>query len=205
MLDQNITTLLSTVVGGLLAITGGFLATSFSQRMAEQAEKRKVVREKLEELYTLSNNIQEWVKVQVLRACDIEEVTLHRKVPRWFFDAVRTEPDCPIERMEIIASLYLPSLVATFTAYRKSVLAVQHLESEMRNSMYKKSSLEAHCTTYLVKDPDIQERIENGNNIVVEFVVQLLTNFEESQESLLATLQHIAAKASRKVHDGCTY
>jgi hypothetical protein len=195
VLDQNITTLLSTVVGGLLAITGGFLATIFSQRLAEKAERRKVTCERMEELYRLSSQVKEWVKVQVLRACEIEEVTLHRKVPRWFFDAVRTQPDCPIERMEIIASLYLPSIGTIFASYRRSVLAVQHLETEMRNSMYEKSSLEAHCIANLVKDPDIQERIDNGNNIVVEFAVQLLTDFEASQERLLATLSQLAAKS----------
>src|SRR6266478_4573987 len=98
MLDQSITTILSTLLGGVLAITGGFLATSFSQRMAEKAEGRKLARERIEELYTLSTQMKKWVTVQILRACKVEEVTLHRKAPGWFFDVVSTEEDCPIDK-----------------------------------------------------------------------------------------------------------
>ncbi len=195
VLDQNITTLLSTVVGGLLAITGGFLATSFSQRMAGKAEKRKLTRERIEELYTLSNQVKEWVKVQLLRACDVEEIKLHRKTPGWFFDAVKTEPDCQIEKMEMLVYLYLPSLVKPFAPYRTSVLAIQQLETGMRNDQYSKYGLEAHCDVWLIRTPDIENRIENKTDIVIEFIVQVLNAFEKRQEQLHVSLQEIAAKS----------
>jgi hypothetical protein len=195
VLDQNITTLLSTVVGGLLAITGGFLATSFSQRMAGKAEKRKLTRERVEELYALANQVKEWVKVQLLRACDVEEIKLHRKTPGWFFDAVKTEPDCPIEKMEMLVYLYLPSLVKPFALYRTSVLAIQQLETDMRNHQYSKYALEAHCDVCLIRTPDVEDRIENKADIVIEFIVQALHSFERNQEQLRVAFQQVAAKS----------
>lgn len=194
MIDQNITTLLSTVIGGLLAITGGFLATTFSQRMADKAEKHKLTRARIEELYTLSNQVKEWVKVQLLRACDVEEIKLHRKVPGWFFDAVKTELDCPIEKIEMLVCLYLPSLVKPFELYRASVLAIQQLETDMRNHQYSKYALEAHCDVCLIRTPEVEDRIKNKTDIVMEYIVQVLHTFEEHQEHLHATLQQIATK-----------
>ncbi len=79
ILDQNVTTILSTLLGGMLAIAGGFLATGFSQRAAEKTEKRKIAREKTEELYLLSNQVQEWINVQALRACENMRV-IHKEL-----------------------------------------------------------------------------------------------------------------------------
>lgn len=194
-LDQNITTLLSTVVGGLLAITGGFLATDFSQRMAEKAEKHKLTHERIEELYTLSNQVQEWVKVQILRACDVEGTKLHRKAPGWFFDVVKTEPNCPIEKMEMLICLYLPSLVKPFALYRTSVLTIQQLETDMRNHQYSKYMLEAHCDARLIRTPDIADQVENKTDVVIEFIVQILKSFEQNQEQLRVAFQQVAAKS----------
>lgn len=194
-LDQNMMTLISTVVGGLLAITGGFLAARFSQRIAEKAEKRKLTRERIEELYTLSSQAKEWMRVQLLRACEVEGITLHRRAPDWFFDVVNTEPDCPIEKMEMLISLYLPSLAKTFAAYRTNILIIQHLETEMRNSRHSKRSLEDYSKATLVRTPDIDYRLESETDVVVEFIVQALDNFEQSQEQLRSALQQIAVKS----------
>lgn len=195
VLDQNITTLLSTVLGGILAITGGFLATSFSQHMTEKAQKRQLTCQRIEELYGLSDQVKEWVKVQLLRACEVAEMELHRDVPGWFFDAVKTEPACPIERIEMLAYLYLPSLAKPFAEYRVSVLAIQRLEVAMRNSYYSKHELKAHCEKCLVRDPDVEERLKTETHVVIEFVVQVLDNFEKSQEQLRVALQQVAAKS----------
>ncbi|GHO49226.1 hypothetical protein [Ktedonospora formicarum] len=195
ILDPNLMALISTVVGGLLAITGGFLATSFSQRITEKAEKRKQTRERVEELYILSTQIKEWAKVQLLRACEVGEFTLQLKAPGWFFDAVKTEPDCPIEKMEMLVYLYLPSLIRPFETYHTRVLAIQHLETEMRNSVYSKHALEAHCNAALVRTTDIEERLAKDTNAVVEFIVQVLDNFEQSQQELRVALQQIAEKS----------
>ena len=177
LLDQSITTILSTLLGGVLAITGGFLATSFSQRMAEKAEGRKLARERIEELYTFSTQMKKWVTVQILRACEVEEVTLHRKTPGWFFDVVNTEEECPIDKMEMLINLYLPSMKSTFAVYRQSVLAIQQLEAELRNNSYTKYSLEIYCKTTLVIPPERNEFIKTNSDIVVELIVALLSTF----------------------------
>jgi hypothetical protein len=52
------TAIFTTLMGGMLAVMGGFLATYLSQYLAGKTEKRKLVREKIEELYTLSIEIK---------------------------------------------------------------------------------------------------------------------------------------------------
>ena len=51
MLDQNITVLLSTLLGGVLTTIGGFIAVYYTQRTTKSIEERKHHREKVEELY----------------------------------------------------------------------------------------------------------------------------------------------------------
>jgi len=60
MTEQVATTLLGTILGGVLAIAGGFVASVFSQRLARDEEKRTVIREKSEKIYQLANELAEW-------------------------------------------------------------------------------------------------------------------------------------------------
>ncbi len=64
MSEQVATTLLGTVLGGVLAIVGGFVASLFSQRLARDEEKRTVIREKSEEIYKLANQAADWSSEQ---------------------------------------------------------------------------------------------------------------------------------------------
>lgn len=194
MLDQSVTAILSTLLGGVLAITGGFLATTFSQRMMEKAEKRKLVRERVEEAYILSYQIKEYVTVQLLRACKVAEVTLHHNVPGWFFDTVDMETACSIEKMKMIIDLYLPDSKKPFLPYQKSVLAVQQVEINLRNRYYTKYSLEKYCKEKLVVTPEMKKRIEDSGDVVVEFVILLLSEFEENQTKLQASLQTMVTR-----------
>jgi hypothetical protein len=60
MTEQVVTTLLGTILGGVLAIVGGFVASLFSQRLARDEEKRTVIREKSEKIYKLANHAADW-------------------------------------------------------------------------------------------------------------------------------------------------
>jgi hypothetical protein len=195
-LDQNITVLLSTVVGGLLAIIGGFFATTLSQRMAEKAEKRKLTHEKTEELYMLAKQMQKWVKSQLLRACVVEEVKLHyKKAPVWMYDKVNTEESCPLEKMEMLVGLYLPILKKTFSSYYSSVFAIQRLDTELQNSHFDRRSLEEYCKTNLETDTtvNIVEELQKTNaDKVVQFLVDLAARFEVANDTLQEALEKLA-------------
>jgi hypothetical protein len=65
MMSDQIVPLIAALIGGIFAIVGGFLATYFQQRVARDAEKRKVIREKVEEIYNFTNQINDWTLEQV--------------------------------------------------------------------------------------------------------------------------------------------
>jgi hypothetical protein len=61
MSNQELTTLLSTVLGGVLAIIVGFSASYFIQVIHRREERRRRAFEKLEEIFDLSIKINELI------------------------------------------------------------------------------------------------------------------------------------------------
>jgi len=51
MLDQNTTTLLAALLGGLLTIVGGFIANYYIQSSSDRIQKKKEIRNLLEQIY----------------------------------------------------------------------------------------------------------------------------------------------------------
>ena len=84
MLNQNITTLLSALLGGMLTILGGFIANYYIQKSTKRAEKRKETREILEnisqnllaasEIYNHTNSF--------LRAGKVNEINIHENTTK---------------------------------------------------------------------------------------------------------------------------
>lgn len=54
-LDSN---LISTIVGAALTILGGFLATLYLQKRANKVDRKKLMLEKIEKIYDLSNQLE---------------------------------------------------------------------------------------------------------------------------------------------------
>ena len=70
MLDQNVITLLATVLG----LIGGIVATYSAQMLNNGAERRRLVREKCEEVYVLADQVKRWADNENLKSwCDYYE------------------------------------------------------------------------------------------------------------------------------------
>ena len=52
MLDQNITTIISTLVGGLLTIAGSIVANFYIQKNATKSQRRKDIKGSIEKIYS---------------------------------------------------------------------------------------------------------------------------------------------------------
>jgi hypothetical protein len=88
--------LLSVIIGGLLTVLGGIVTNYFTQSSSRKVEKRKVYREQLEQIYESSSQVMKWIEWhQILdnRSKDEDQA-----------------PPCPIDKVVMIARLYLPSL-----------------------------------------------------------------------------------------------
>lgn len=89
--------LIATLIGGALAIIGGYVSNYLLQSRSRQAERRKVIHEKLEELYVLTIQVDDWLQHRY-RQC-ISKVALQ--------DVVDNNP---ITRLVMLVKLYEPSL-----------------------------------------------------------------------------------------------
>lgn len=74
MIPVDLGSIILLVLGSVLTLSGGLAATYFSQYIAGRAEKKKVVREKLEEIYILINQIKFWSQMQLLEICKLREL-----------------------------------------------------------------------------------------------------------------------------------
>jgi hypothetical protein len=117
------------IIGAALSIAGGFFASYINQRMTSITEKRKIVREKIEETYLLSNQVKIWFQIQLQRICEkdgIEETFAN--LPFWFLDSSTKEPECPIDRIEMLVGLYIPSLKKYSDYCRNCILKMQNTQ-----------------------------------------------------------------------------
>ncbi len=65
MPDQNTATILAAIVGGILTIMGGFLATYFAQKLAKRSQNQKIFVDKAEELYVLINRLVDFAHINI--------------------------------------------------------------------------------------------------------------------------------------------
>jgi hypothetical protein len=87
--------LLPVIVGGLIAIGGGFASAVFLHRRHTKAEKRKLRAEKLEEFVTALYEHKHWLdKIRNIRVSGAPEI----------------EPPTPFAKVQAICSIYFPQL-----------------------------------------------------------------------------------------------
>ena len=109
LIDKEYIPILSVLAGGLLAVVGGFVANYLLQAASRRAEKRRLVREKLEEAYLLSFGVMDSLQNQMKRVVERDDN----------FAAV----DCPIHRVSMLVKLYEPRLSNVVSDYSNNVEA----------------------------------------------------------------------------------
>jgi hypothetical protein len=61
--------LISTVIGGFLAVVGGFVSNFVLRGINERNEKRSFLRQQLEQIFLLSNQLVDWVGKEYTAVC----------------------------------------------------------------------------------------------------------------------------------------
>lgn len=164
MLNQNVTPILPTLVGGVLAIVGGFLATYFSQKLASKTENRKMFASKIEEIYILSDQINESLLVQMYHEYHDLKVNLKGNNSELLspLDTIqKIKRIC--ERTEMLIRLYAPSLIDDFETYKNFVEEFQITISKFnRMDEKEKSKQMSELLDLLIKyKREFQSSIEN--------------------------------------------
>ena len=168
MIGQEIITIVVAVitVGGTLG--GIFLGSHIS--------KRKIVSEKIEEIYTLSTQIQNWFDVQLWHIQKIAAIETPfdeapNKAPFWYVDDSFEEPACPIGRLVSLVNLHVPSLKNEIEFYRSMVLRMQSIQHAMKKEGVNKiveTLMEELYASYLYNFALIQYMKEKRINTKVQ-------------------------------------
>ncbi len=121
-MDQ--TAILTTLLGGMLAIVGGFLGTYFTQIITSKTETKKFAREKTEELYSLINDLddrasQQFVKIGILVQTDGE----YDKIVECSGELLR-EGNTYANKIEMISNLYIKSMKDDAKNYADKVRSI---------------------------------------------------------------------------------
>jgi hypothetical protein len=118
MLDQNVTTLLSTLLGGILTIAGGFIATYYTLRKNSALERKKDLRGAIENIYG------ELHKLDVLShhlTFAVENPVLYTREDYSIFQE-------SMGKIDFLISLYIPELISEYRVYISVVnSAIQRL------------------------------------------------------------------------------
>ena len=107
-MDQTV--VFTTLIGGTLAIVGGFLATWYTQFINNRAEKTKIIREKIEEIYLLINEIEDNIVSSILelkKHIDTDDM----KALDTLKDELLLNVMTYNKRIQMIANIYLKGIV----------------------------------------------------------------------------------------------
>lgn len=135
MLDQNVTTLIATLIGGSLSLLGVFLANYYTQSTSKKADKQKGIRNMIESIYrelqsmedaydTLLELQKEYFKDKTgplyenydAYSAQKEQITFERNVTN-----VATQMKGGIKKMDLLVTLYLSPLLDNFKKYRNKI------------------------------------------------------------------------------------
>ncbi len=135
MLDQNTTTLLSTLLGGLLTSMGGFLANFYAQSNLRKTDKQKAIRNMLEQIYREMKIIEvtcfeldkfserAWIEAEASRLEEIDAdaaASISRGITNSIEEKKRKINDS-LSKIELLVTLYLPPLFDNFTEYQAKI------------------------------------------------------------------------------------
>jgi len=101
------TVIITTIIGGMLATIGGFLATYLTQFMANRTEKQKLTREKSEELYSLINEIEDKIHLSAIEISYSSKDDNRAVAARIATVKLFTEVASYVNKIEMIANLHI--------------------------------------------------------------------------------------------------
>jgi hypothetical protein len=126
-LDQGLVSIIINIV----SVAGALIAVWIGSRLGRSNDKRKRVRESLEEIYKLSNQVNIWIQVNLRYFYkEIAKGDYHRpSMPPEYVVEYTKVPECPIDQLVMLISFDAPSLAKHLPEY-------SFIVSEMREVRY---------------------------------------------------------------------
>jgi hypothetical protein len=141
MLDQGVVSIITTIVAVTGAISGTMLGVILTHRAARKVDKSKVTREKIEELYILTNQIKIWYHEQIadLLKNNLINYQFEEDV-FWILEQstlkdFHKSPYFPINKVTMLINLYAPSLREIYLIYHLSIVNMQLIQQAVTKNV----------------------------------------------------------------------
>lgn len=141
-LDFNAVILL--ILGSVLTLVGGFASTYFSQFVSAKAEKRKIVREKIEEIYTLIDQVDLWLRTENQELAKF--LLADKDKPFTLSELEKYQPT--LARIKTLVRFYAPSLSKEADEYFGNLKFIRQTHLLMNESKNKKKETEEFMRAY---------------------------------------------------------
>lgn len=120
-MDQNISTLLAALIGGLLTIAGGLVANYYLYSRTTKLERRKEIRQVVEEIYTRITDIEVSIRTVYIDRSSINNEYAKISNSR--------------NRILTLTHLYLPSYEKEYNKFNNSVNEVREIFINYRDDL----------------------------------------------------------------------
>jgi hypothetical protein len=189
MLNQGVVS----IIVAIIAIVGTLIATGVGNFLGRRTERKNEIRKSLEELFTLLDQINIWVQVNLRYLYrEVQQIDYHRpNIPPEYVEDYIKLPDCPLERLEMLISFDAPSLMKYLPEYTFIVF-------ELRKVRY---IYETHKTistlNYYFRGIFSNEYEKMGRkevNTKEEFLQYVTSKFPELHNHLRTDLSKLAQK-----------
>src|SRR5713101_2777074 len=187
MLDQGIVTVITNIV----SVAGALTAVWIGSRFGRSNDRRKKIRDSLEEIYKISNQVNIWIQVS-LRYLYKEigkEDRYNVVIPPEYVEEYTKVPECPIDRLEMLISFDAPVLTKHLPEYLFIV-------SEMREVRYiydthkSKDTLDYYF--YGITFDEYEKMSGKQVNSIEEFLRYVSSKFPKLHDELLTSLNELA-------------
>jgi len=188
-LDQGLVSIIINIV----SVAGALIAVWIGSRVGRSSDKRKRVRESLEEIYMLSNQVNIWLHVN-LRYLYKElnkEDRYNVVIPPEYVEQYAKIPECPIDRLEMLVSFDAPLLKKYLPEYLfivSEVREVRHIYDINKS----KDTLNYHFLGVVFSEYEKMSGKEV--NSMDEFLQYVSSKFPKLHEELRTALNNFAQK-----------
>ncbi len=163
MPDQNLTALLSALIGGALTIIGGFTANYYTQNSQEKKDKRKEIHDILESIYRKSLEIENTYSLIATEIHYQEDENSATKVREILEKYSISSTITAMTEINMLVDLYVPPLKAAISTYVDYIGDADELLRNIASAKDKEQVL-----------TDFIDKLREGTNKLREAIVEIL-------------------------------
>jgi hypothetical protein len=189
MLDQG----LISIVTNIVSVGGALTAVWIGSHFGRSNDRKKKIRESLEEVYVLSSQIRTWVHVTIRRVGKgYEWDYFHDSIPaEYLLEETAKEPPYPLDRIQMLIDFDIPSLKTLLAEYISIVSLLRDIKY-VYEDVKSASTLDYYLSgvIYDKVEKHIKDEITSGADVLR----YIATRFDTLHDEIGTSLSKMAQK-----------